>query len=278
MRLGGRIFGKFDDPQEWVRRHREAGYRAAYCPLDAQATDRQIAAYRAAAAEHDLVIAETGAWSNPISPDPDQRAAALDHCIAMLRLADRIGARCCVNIAGSMNAEDWHGPHADNYTPAAFDRIVQSVQHIIDQARPRQAYYTLEMMSWCPPDSAENYLDLIKAIDRERFAVHFDPVNLINSPRRYYTHAELIGDTVNILGPWIKSVHVKDVALASRQLVHLDECRPGAGGLDYAALFTALDRLAPDLPLMLEHLPDAEQYALAAEHLRGVARAGGWSL
>jgi len=278
MRLGGPIYADIDSPEQWAARYREAGYRAAYCPLGPDAPDADVAAYRQAAAAHDLVIAETGAWSNPISPDPDQRAAALDKCIAMLALADRIGARCCVNLAGSMSTENWHGPHADNYRPAAFDRIVETVQHIIDQARPTRACYTLEMMSWCPPDSAESYLKLIDAIDRDRFAVHFDPVNLINSPRRYYANGEVIRDVVAQLGPWIKSVHVKDVTLTPKQLVHLDECRPGTGALEYRALFEALDELDADLPLMLEHLPDAEQYALAAAHLQQTAREGGWTL
>ncbi|NBC10615.1 MAG: TIM barrel protein [Planctomycetes bacterium] len=278
MRLGGPIFAKPDSPERWTALHREVGYRAAYCPVGPDATDAEIADYRDAAAANDLVIAETGAWSNPISPNAEQRAAAIDKCIAMLALADRIGARCCVNLAGSMSTENWHGPHAENYSPAAFDRIVETVQHIIDQAQPRHASYTLEMMSWCPPDSPESYLELIHAIDRDRFAVHFDPVNLINSPRRYYAHGEVIRDVVNKLGPRIRSVHVKDVTLTPRQLVHLDECRPGTGALDYPALFAALDELDPDLPLMLEHLPDAEQYALAADHLRHVAREGGWAL
>jgi len=49
------------------------------------------------------------------------------------------------------------------------------------------------------------------------------------------------------------------------------EVRPGLGDLDYRTFLTELDRLAPDLPLMLEHLPRAEEYAAAATHIRGVA-------
>ena len=33
-----------------------------------------------------------------------------------------------------------------------------------------------------------------------------------------------------------------------------------------------LDRLDADTPLMLEHLPSAEEYDLAAQHVRSVAR------
>jgi len=271
MRLGGKVFDKPESPEHWVALHRAAGWRAAYCPVWPSDSDADVAAYAAASIEHDLPIAETSAWSNPISPDPEQRAKAIDKCIAMLDLAERVGARCCVNLSGSMNPDDWHGPHADNYSAACFDRIVRTVQDIIDQAKPTRTFYTLEMMNWALPDSPASYLELIKAIDRPQFAVHFDPVNLINTPRRYFDNASLVREVVAELGPRIKSVHLKDVVLRPTQLVHLDECRPGEGGLDYAALFGALDGLDMDLPLMLEHLPDAEEYRLAAEHVRGVA-------
>ena len=52
----------------------------------------------------------------------------------------------------------------------------------------------------------------------------------------------------------------------------LDEVRPGTGGLDYVTLLKELDRLEPDTPLLLEHLPSQDEYAKAAEHVRSVAR------
>jgi len=66
-------------------------------------------------------------------------------------------------------------------------------------------------------------------------------------------------------------VHLKDVALRGAQRVHLDECRPGTGGLDHAALLTAWAGPDAELPIMLEHLPDAAGYGLAAKHVRSVA-------
>jgi sugar phosphate isomerase/epimerase len=53
--------------------------------------------------------------------------------------------------------------------------------------------------------------------------------------------------------------------------VHLDEVRPGLGGLDYPVFLSELARLDPDLPLMLEHLPGTDDYREAAAHVRSVA-------
>ena len=53
------------------------------------------------------------------------------------------------------------------------------------------------------PDSAEGYAALLRDVDRERFGVHFDPVNLIVSPRAYAEHRALIRGFVELLGPHI---------------------------------------------------------------------------
>ena len=270
MRLGGPVFDAPGDADGWAAAVKALGYGAAYCPAKADDGDDVLAAYAAAADRAGVVIAEVGAWSNPLSPREETRREALDHCKAQLALADRIGARCCVNITGS-RGEQWDGPHADNLTEATFEMVVETVREIIDAARPTRTYYTLETMPWMVPDSLESYVRLTEAIDRERFAVHFDPANLLCSPQRYFGSAALIREFVARLGSRIRSCHGKDIALSGKMTTHLDEVRPGLGGMDYGALLTELDRL-DDVPLMLEHLPDPQEYALAAEHVRSVAK------
>jgi sugar phosphate isomerase/epimerase len=277
MRLGAPISQPVADPAAWVAAVQAKGYGAAYCPVKPDADLAQVAAYRQAAQANGIVIAEVGAWSNPLSPDPAVRAAALDKCKAALLLAERIGARCCVNIAGS-RGEKWDGPHPDDLSEETFTLIVSTVREIIDAVQPRQTVYALETMPWIYPDSVASYLRLIQAIDRPGFGVHFDPVNLINSPQRYFQNAALIQECVAALGPAIRSVHLKDIQLADRLTVHLDEVRPGQGGLAINTLLRELDKLAPDLPVMLEHLPSETEYDLATAHVRAVAQAEGITL
>ncbi len=154
--------------------------------------------------------------------------------------------------------------------------IVQTTRDIIDDVKPVQTYFTLETMPWAYPDSADSYLRLLKAIDRERFAVHLDPVNLVCSPQRYYASGRLIRECFEKLGPHVKSCHAKDILLQPRLTTHLDEVRPGRGGLDYVTFLTELSKL-PGTPLMLEHLPNADEYKLAGDHIRGVAKKLGLS-
>lgn len=270
MRLGGPLFEDCSTPELWIAALRRKGYSAAYCPLGADTADDVVKAWATAARDGDIVIAEVGAWSNPLSPDPETARAAIEHCKTQLDLADRIGAACCVNIAGSRGPV-WDGPDPANYSKETFDLIVETVREIIDAVQPRRTYYTLETMPWTPPDSADSYLALIRAIDRPAFAVHFDPVNLVNCPARWADTGGLIHDFVERLGPWIRSCHAKDVTLATRLTVHIDEVRPGLGALDYRTYLRCLDSLDSDVPLMIEHLATEQEYDEAAAYIRVIA-------
>lgn len=267
MRLGGQVFVKDITPERWIKALKEKNYRAAVFPVDHRASQAEILSYQKAAEEADIVISEVGAWSNPISPDPVVREKALDFCKKQLKLADQIGADVCVNISGSLG-DEWDSPHADNYTEATFDLIVKTVQEIIDAVNPTNTYYALEMMPWALPDDAETYLALIEAIDRPAFAVHFDPVNMLNSPRKVFRNGELIEIFFEKLGPYIKTVHAKDVAIGLDLTTHISEVIPGEGILDYEALLRGMETLAPDTPIMMEHLDTGAEYDQAAKYIR----------
>ncbi len=277
MRLGGPIFSKTNSPESWVETVAAAGYRAAYCPIGPEAAPEMVEAYAAAARKADIVIAEVGAWSNPLSPDAATATAAIEKCKASLALADRIGARCCVNIAGS-RGKKWDGPDAADLTDGTFDMIVAMVRDIIDAVSPTRSFYTLETMPWMYPDSPDAYVRLIKAIDRKAFAVHLDPVNLVSSPHRYFATSCLIEECFTKLGAYIKSCHAKDILLRENLTVHLDEVRPGQGNLNYPAFLKGLNRLDANVPLMLEHLSNQDEYEAAAAHVRNVAAQEGIAL
>lgn len=275
IRFGAPLFEKYSNPEEWVRAVKKQGYSAAYCPVQPGEKTDVVKAYEKAAKEADIRISEVGAWCNPIDPDETKAKAALEKCIRSLELAEEIGAGCCVNISGSRNPKYWDGPHQDNLTRQTFDLIVETTRKIIDAVHPKRTFFTLETMPWAYPDSVDSYLELIKAIGRKEFAVHLDPVNMINTPAKYYHNGALIKDAFQRLGPWIKNCHAKDTLIGGEVLtLHIDEARPGLGILDYQTFLTELAKL-DNVPLMLEHLEKAEDYDLAAKYVRGVGKEAG---
>jgi sugar phosphate isomerase/epimerase len=273
IRLGGYgVPAQSDDPFEIARAHRVFGYRAAYCPAVSLADTARIGDIRKAFAVEDVELAEVAAWGGVVMPDAAKRKAARAFVAEKLALADEVGARCAITYIGTLGDDSDYGPHPDNLARRGFDSFVEAAREIIDAVKPKRAKFTFEMMQWLLPDSADVYLELIKAIDRPAFAAHMDPVNLIVSPRQFYDTARLIRHCFDVLGPWIISCHGKDITLQGKLSLHLDEVIPGRGGLDYETYLSCLD--GRGIPIMLEHLKP-EEYPEARDHLKSVgARLG----
>ena len=271
VRLGGPIFLKSDDPAQLAREHRRLGYSAAYCPAAKPADNDRIRAIRDAFAAENVVIAEVGAWKNMLDPDDAARQANVDYVIERLALAEAVGARCCVDIAGSYNPKIWYGMNAKNLSREFRDATVANCRRVIDAVKPTRTHFTIEMMPWSLPDGPDSYLELIKAVDRKSFAVHLDVCNVVNSPARFYNNRAVIEECFRKLGPWIASCHAKDLAWIPEYNVHFAEVIPGRGEIDYGAYLRELSKLPVDAPLMLEHLKNAEEYDEGRAYIQRVA-------
>ena len=103
IRLGGPIYKKNLSPEEWTAHHKSLGFAAAKCPLKPGASSEEIKAFKKAAAKADIIVAEVGAWSNPIAEDETQRKEAMEKCISSLQLADEpIGIQALVRVSGAV--------------------------------------------------------------------------------------------------------------------------------------------------------------------------------
>ncbi|MFL6353188.1 MAG: sugar phosphate isomerase/epimerase family protein [Bryobacteraceae bacterium] len=275
IRLGGPVFLKSDDPGELAAEHRKLGYSAAYCPqLDVKDTQR-IRATQRAFAKAEVVIAEVGAWKNLLDPDQGKRSANVRYVTEQCAVADAVGARCCVDIAGSYNPNVWYGPDPKNLSKEFFDATVENCRHIIDSVKPRRTKFTIEMMGWNLPDGPDCYRDLIRAVDRPAFGVHMDVCNGVNCPKRFYNNSAFIGECFSKLGPWIVSCHAKDLQWLPEMNVHFVEVVPGRGQIDYRRYLTEIAKLSQDVPLMMEHLKTPEEYQEAARYIHKAGSSAG---
>lgn len=275
VRLGGPIFLKSDDPVELAKEHRKLGYSAAYCPAVKVGDTAQVKAIEKAFAAENVVIAEVGAWVNMLDPDAEKRRKNLEYVGERLALAELVGARNCVDIAGSYNPDYWYGAHPKNLSQEFFDATVENCRKVIDQVKPKRTLFTIEMMPWAVPNGPESYLKLIKAVDRKAFGVHMDVCNAVNSPERFYDNAALIDDLFRKLGRWIASCHAKDLQWIPEYNVHFLEVVPGRGVIDYKTYLRNVAALPTDAPLMLEHLKTAAEYDEGRAYIRREASAAG---
>ena len=240
------------------------------CSYDAKIS--VIDAYVKVCKDYDLTIAEVGAWKNLMASDETERKENFMFCKNQLELAEYIEANCCVNISGA-KGKIWDGGYKDNYSDETYSEIVETVQKLIDSVNPQKTFYTLEPMPWMHPDSPEDYLKMLKDIDREAFGVHLDIVNMISDPQKYLFNEQFTNEAISLLGEHIKSCHIKDVLLENHLTVSLKEVPCGEGGINLKNYIKQIDRLNRDMPVIIEHLQIEEEYVKAIKYINGIKEA-----
>jgi len=270
MRLGGTVcFGHISEFEDKLT---ASGFRAITAPFTCETPREEINRYLEIIRRHDVLIAEVGVWRNPF--DRERGRDNLEFACRQLKLADELDIPCCVNIVGTESSAGWDAADPGNYTEEMYGRIVSSIREIIDGVNPQRAYYCIEPMPWMIPDGPDVYLQLMKDVDRSRFGVHMDFVNMINSPRRFLAAESFIEECFRKLGPYIRSTHLKDSRMNLTQLTTmLNECSPGEGALDFVKVLQILDRYLPaDAPVLLEHMSTFEEYRKAYEYIADRAK------
>ena len=270
------------DPEAYVRQYVNEGYAAIYAP-PLLPGDPTIKTLVQAVAKAGLVIGEAGAWRNLVAHDEATRKVNLQFAVDTLAAADEMGVVACVAFHGTVGhaGDPWqlsdnydYGPHPGNLGEAGFQRMVETARYVIDAVKPRRTRFSLEMVPWLITGTPQEYLRLIKAIDRPAFAAHIDAANMITSPQFYFDTPRMLREGFALLAPYVVSAHAKDIVMKGGPGLisfHMDEVPPGEGMLDYRAYLRELDALGRDVPLMLEHF-DKPEYDRGREHIRKVGR------
>lgn len=259
MRLGTSSPLMHGSPEEWADNQIRLGCSAVVFPVQSDEPEKKVIAYKEAADKAGLTIAEVGIWRNALAADPDERKRNVDYCVNQLRLADYLEARCAVNVAGSFGPI-WGGGYKENYSKEAWNATVSMVKEIIDRADVKSTYFTLEPMPWMIPSGPQEYLRLLDAVERDRFSVHMDIINMISSAQRYFNPKEFIDECFDLLGDKIRSCHIKDVHLDRRYTLRLEECGPGDGEFPLRYYSEKINKVDNDMPVILEHLDSDEEY------------------
>ena len=259
MRLGMNYGLKAKSPEAWAEELTRYGVKAASLPVDYHADFHEIEGYITAAKDYDIVIAEVGAWCNPMAEDAREAAAAFEKCVQQLKLADHVGARCACNIVGSAGPV-WDAYYPENYSDDFYKRMIETIQKIIDTANPKNTVYAIEPMPWMVPSSPDEYLSLIARVGSDKLGVHLDMVNWMNSFERYHNQRAFMDEVFGKLHGRIVSCHFKDCKLQNNLTFQIKEVPVGEGAFDIDYYVEKVNEEDPDLPLLIEHLPSKRAF------------------
>ena len=211
-------------------KHKALGLETVVFPVSCEEDDDTIMAYKKAADEAGLTIAEVGVWRNTLAADPDERQKWIDYAVRQLRMADAIGATSCVNVVGTPYGPRWDGGYRENFSRELWDMAVKMIRQIIDTARPKHTKFSIESMPWMIPSSPDECFEKL--------------------------HGTIV------------SCHLKDIMLKPEYTFQLQECACGEGTLDINLYTKLANAENPNMPMIIEHLTTDEEYVASVRYVR----------
>lgn len=258
------------DPEELVAAHKRKGFTAAYCPEIDVNDDQLIKDTKAAFQRENIMLAETAYWENLMDSDEASRKYHREKQVEAFYLGDCLGAKVNTNIWGSHCHGNGNSVHTgSNFSEDAFAEAVDLARYLIDTVKPKNTCFAYEIFPFDITYSIDNIERLVKAVDREKFGVHYDHVNLICDCHTYFNNAKVAEEMLKRLGHKIVCGHVKDIWLEEPSIsVILKEVVAGNGIIDYKAFLGGVHKLPQEVPMLMEHLGSEAEYDTAHNFIR----------
>ena len=118
-------------------------------------------------------------------------------------------------------------------------------------AEDEGVYLSLEGHQLVTLETAELTRDILDEVDSPWVRSDFDSANWITRETVFNTGPAL-NHMFDVLGERIVSCHAKDIWIENRLTLHLQDGCPGKGLMDFHTLFTRMERLNPDYPVIAE--------------------------
>lgn len=241
---------------EMCRRVRAAGFSGIFTrfrdndPLTTPKADAER--LKALLADEGVALFQTtGYWQNLVTSDEAARANSVKVLQAALKLTGWMGGRGIDTGPGSMNPDGPWFPHPDNWTPKAEAQLIKSLRECASAAEDAGVLLSLESHSLVTPRTAEIAARILDAVDSPWVRCDYDSANWITLETIYDT-GSAVGHHFDVLGKHICSAHAKDIWVENKLAIHLQDGCPGKGEMDFATLFTRIEALNPDYPVIAE--------------------------
>jgi sugar phosphate isomerase/epimerase len=250
-----------DGSRERIGVVRRMGFSAAswHLPdLRTASDEARLLRVREAAEEEQLELCQLLPPQYPSLADHDSavRAAGVEAMRSVLQAARVLRAGSVYVRPGSLNPAGPWTPHPENHAPETRARLVESLRLLAPAAEALGVPLALEGHVVSPLYSPEVVREVIDAVNSPMLCFNADPVNLISTLDEAYDSTALIDRIFDLLGDRIVAAHAKDVTVADRLVVHIDECVPGQGYLDHETFLRRFEQACPRGVVLIEHLPE----------------------
>ncbi|MCC5972798.1 MAG: sugar phosphate isomerase/epimerase [Rubellimicrobium sp.] len=227
--------------------------------------------------DHDLPIVCISGYTNIIHPDLDHRKANMERLKEIIRWARQFGSPYVISETGTYNTESEWMSDPKNKTQEGFDLCAAAIKELSQTAYDHGATFLLETYVNNVVGSVEETVRMFAAVDHPGLGLLMDPTNYFED-HNIDKMDDVLNQVFDTLTHHVKMAHAKDVArsqdtsekhadigdddaLAShtfRGVGNIVLDAPGMGVLNYDLYLKRLAEKHPNIPVIIEHLDEAD--------------------
>lgn len=212
---------------------------------------------------NDLDIAVLGNYLNLATPDEEALKKNVHRYLAHIRMASIMNVGVVGTETGAVNKE--YKYEAANHSKEALDLFIERLKPVVEYAEKMGVVFAIEPVFKhivCNPERAREVLDRIQSPNLQ---IIFDPVNLLDISN-YEKREEIIGQAIELLGPDIAVVHIKDFVVLNGELKSV---AAGTGMMDYQKIMEFVKKEKPYIHVTLENTTP-ENAVESREFIQGI--------
>lgn len=195
-----------------------------------------------------LQIAVLGCYINPVDVNEEERKKALARFKEHIRFARDFGSSIVATETGSLNSD--MSFTEENHGEKAFNRIVESVKELVDEAEKFGVLVGIEGVTKHTINTPERMKRLLDTVNSSNLQVVFDPVNFLDE-KNYKDQDAIIKQAFELFGDRIVAVHAKDFIIDNEVMKVVPA---GKGLLNYNLVVNYLKHNKPFVNVLLEDI------------------------
>ncbi len=197
--------------------------------------------------KNDVDIAVLGCYLNLADPDEERIRGIRSKYEASIRFASYIGAGMVGTETGAPNSEYKSTPSCRSQE--ALDVFISRLKDVVGYAEKLGVIVAIEPVAKHIVWNADRAREVLDTIGSPNLKIIFDPVNLLDETN-YGEREEIFAHTMEVLGPDIVMLHLKDFVVEDGKLKSVG-C--GLGEMDYENILRYIKAEKPFIHATLEN-------------------------
>lgn len=197
-------------------------------------------------AKNEVDIAVLGCYLNLANPNREQLEKTVHRYMAHIRFASWLGCGVVGTETGAPNETYSFTPEC--HTEEALRLFISNLRPVVKYAEQMGVVLAIEPVYrhivWNPVQARK----VLDEINSPNLQIIFDPVNLLDMAN-YQDREAVIGEAIELLGPDIAMVHLKDFRIEDGRMVSVG-C--GLGLMDYTEILRFMKERKPFIHATLE--------------------------